>query len=1272
MTDHLEFQILDWNSYHRVNTDDVDIYTVQMFGRTEDGKDVCLKVTNFTPFFYVLLPDNWTMVHARRLIRAVQEKVRYSVEHNAKCDYDFDVVSCLTKYTIVQKKPFYGFRNGKICNFLMMVFSNMTAYQQYSWTFSREIKVDGCSKPMMFPRYESNIEPHIRLMHMKDLESCGWMKIEKKNLKRIKNYSNCHHSYQVNWKNLKYVESKSRMAPFVVAGYDLEVESSDDSFPQAERIGDRIVQAGIVLYRLNEIKPFDQHILVLGECNEIEGATVECYKSEAGLLLGWARKLSELRPDIIMGWNNKGFDDKYIYDRICLLDELEAKKQGTTVDNLDNSLLHRFLMAMGKLNNRYLQDYEGVRKPLTEYCIKPLSSSALGDNFLHYFHIPGMITIDMMKVVQRDHKLDSYKLDSVAANFIKESAIAFNEGAEKRGTIAMEIKTSSISALEPGAYIQIMVNDGYSVSPLKDGVKHRVEDIEARTEGESKYHLIKIKYPIADLEILREAKADPHLKVFWTFAKDDMHHTLINKYFKEGDVEGITKVAAYCLKDCVLPCRLADSLKIVVNNIGMAVVCNVPLSYLFLRGQGVKGFSLVSKKCRQKGFLIPTRQIKKNDLTDDTDETYEGATVIRPKPDVYTSPIGVLDYSSLYPSSICEINGSHECYIDDDRYENLPGYIYHDIEGVKKDGKGKVIRNLDGTPKRFHHRFAQELMKEEVIEEEMKDTFAKVRADNESLIEEIAGEIELSLLERLDQKIGKTKEINLPSLMEKAKAGEKVALKKAEVKLLQDMVREKIPIEIEIEKKKKYNVVDGKYVRYGVIPEILTELLNKRKITNALLGKEKDPFKKAVLNSLQLAYKITANSLYGLMGAATSPVGLLPIAESTTAIGRKRLHFAKQVVEEVFPGSEIIYGDTDSIFINFHLKDANGNDRTDRSALIETIDLCKKAAAEINARVPKPQGIVYEKTYLPFILVAKKKYVGLLYENNPDKYFMKAMGIVLKRRDNAPIVKIVVGGIIETILKTKDVDLAIKHTKTVLGKLMRGEYSMDKFVMSKNLKNTYKNPESIVHKVLAERMAARDPGNKPQVGDRIPFVYVVRNFPKKKGVKILQGEYVEHTSYVIEKGLQIDYLHYLEKQIINPASQVLELLMMKCEVERFFQRYIDRELARRAGTRSMEEWLPKDQHNIGEDRVYQKRKKHEILDNLRFIGNTKRVERKSMEDWVETVPMSAADLKAAQKRAEKKREAALTKVKKTKPKYASRSLEGWLNGETSPSIEEYD
>ena len=121
----------------------------------------------------------------------------------------------------------------------------------------------------------------------------------------------------------------------------------------------------------------------------------------------------------------------------------------------------------------------------------------------------------------------------------------------------------------------------------------------------------------------------------------------------------------------LLVTKLLEKLQVLNNNIGMSNVCSVPLSYIFMRGQGVKIFSLVSKKCRDLGFLIPRLYVKnkpsqdekfkklkstgKNDSDTEDDEEnvgYEGATVFPPKKGVYYEPIPVLDYASLYPRSI--------------------------------------------------------------------------------------------------------------------------------------------------------------------------------------------------------------------------------------------------------------------------------------------------------------------------------------------------------------------------------------------------------------------------------------------------------------------------------------------------------------------------------------------------------------------------------------------------------------------------------------------
>ena len=67
-----------------------------------------------------------------------------------------------------------------------------------------------------------------------------------------------------------------------------------------------------------------------------------------------------------------------------------------------------------------------------------------------------------------------------------------------------------------------------------------------------------------------------------------------------------------------------------------------------------------------------------------------------------------------------------------------------------------------------------------------------------------------------------------------------------------------------------------------------------------MIEKTDDDFMKNVLDKRQIAYKVTANSLYGQLGAKTSTFYEPDIAASTTATGRLLLTYAKRVVEECY------------------------------------------------------------------------------------------------------------------------------------------------------------------------------------------------------------------------------------------------------------------------------------------------------------------------------------------------------------------------------------
>lgn len=126
--------------------------------------------------------------------------------------------------------------------------------------------------------------------------------------------------------------------------------------------------------------------------------------------------------------------------------------------------------------------------------------------------------------------------------------------------------------------------------------------------------------------------------------KEDVHHSIISD-LQNGSDEDRHRLATYCLKDALLPQALMDKLCVLVNYIEMARVTGVPMSFLITRGQQIKVFSMILRKCQNEKLLVPT--LKKSGPGNDG---YEGATVLDPIKNYYETPIATLDFASLYPS----------------------------------------------------------------------------------------------------------------------------------------------------------------------------------------------------------------------------------------------------------------------------------------------------------------------------------------------------------------------------------------------------------------------------------------------------------------------------------------------------------------------------------------------------------------------------------------------------------------------------------------------
>ena len=907
--------------------------------------------------------------------------------------------------------------------------------------------------------------------------------------------------------------------------------------------GDKIIQIGTVFYKYGTDEEYERVMIVMGPdedmkvediCDDIDGIVVIRCKTEKELLLEWVNLMNSRDPDFVTGYNVFGFDYKFICDRVdeCIECHKKCSKWG---HNIECKKCNYF--NLGKINNTHANSLNHKNKR----CMRidqELTSSGLGENHLTYIRMDGRILFDLQKEIQKSHNLESYKLDNVAAHFMRGKIKSINK----------DIIKTHVGFVKKGDYISFRIYSNIGEELYQEGKKYMVKDINVDS---------------FQMDESLNIDCSDYLKVEWCLNKDDIEPHDIFNYHKYGNSSDRAQVAKYCIQDCELCINILISLDIITNNLAMADVSFVPASYIFLRGQGVKVTSVVSKLCLAKNVRMPElvkppklrkyvalkksgetdeiiRKIIIKDLTkneknyrveDKTEDEiaeggeawrrpknyeldnwmdeirnpdeykmagFEGAVVLDPKPDIYLDdPVAVLDYASLYPSSIIEKNLSPETNVEYEKdidiigYENLNKIEYDNFMYIGK-GKGDTVEKI-------------------------------IDKDN--------------------------------------------------------------PIKTCYFLKPEYMKQMG-MDRMGIIPQVLEHLLDARTATKVKMKKETDDFKKKVLDGVQLAYKITANSVYGQLGASTSTIYKMNIAACTTSIGRQRIDDASNGVKDWakkkgYEEPDIVYGDTDSVFVKFSRIKQNrlleGKEALEHCIKcgIEAGDYISKGELILDDKIVKskpllnkPQDLEYEKTFWPFILISKKRYTGDKYEYNSDDCKRTSMGIVLKRRDNAPIVKYVFGNIIEKIMIERNFDETIIWLKHTLTRIRNGEFPLRYFVITKALRGNYKNPTAQPHKVLADRIAVRDPGNKPKVNDRIPFAYIKlrddvlydKNNPYKSGARkgkprarnILQGDRAEHVDFIRQNNLALDYEFYITNQIMNPVKQVLDLKLDPLETEKIF------------------------------------------------------------------------------------------------------------------------
>jgi len=978
------------------------------------------------------------------------------------------------------------------------------------------------------------------------------------------------------------------------------------NFPAIQ--GDEVTFIGSTFLRYGEKEPYLNHCLVVGSCDNVEGAVIESTVSEKDLILQWTDLIQKENPDIIIGYNIFGFDYEFMFQRAQ-----------------ENGCASKFLQL-----SRQIGFTPTVYDKLKEIEVPTLENTkikiASGEYDLRFPKMMGRLQIDMYAYFRRDFNLSSYKLDDVAGQFISDSIKKVIISDDRTKT---QLYSKNLAGLNAGDFIHIKIN-GFSSDYYNNGQKFKVESIEYGVEVKEEY---KGKEQMNKYNIITISGAvDIDCKsIEWAMSKDDVTPQDIFRLSKGSSADKAI-VAKYCIQDCNLVHHLMNKIDVITGYVEMSRICSVPISYLVFRGQGIKLTSYVAKKCREKETLMP--DLDKSGSGDG----YEGAIVLPPKCAMYIdNPVACVDYSSLYPSSMISQNYSHDSKVwskeydlqgnlikemgeKDPRtgkfiYDNLPGYEYINIEfdtfkylrpvgrPKSKEVKTKVGKKicrwaqLPDNKKSIMPSILEELL------DARANTRKKAKSEPDPFMQNILDKRQLGYKVTANSLYGQCG-ARTSTFFEQDVAASTTATGRMMIiyakRIIEEVYGDRVyetvahgPVKCRAEY--VYGDSVANYtpvtVRVNGIPEILQidnlaeKYGNNKWITCKEPGKQEKEFcelnnidiwtekgwtnvcriirhtlashKKMIQIHTNQGSEIVVTDDHSLLtpeGLEISPndccigspllackINDSPTVETIASMAQieyegyvydlttENHHFAAGV-------GNLIVHNTDSVFFTFNLEHPETGEKIrGKPALEMTIEIAQDAANLCTSYLKPPMGLAYEKTLMPFLLLSKKRYVGMLYEEDPNKGKLKYMGLVLKRRDNCDLVKDVYGGVLDCLMNNSNIQPAIDFLNNSLNELIQGKISMDKLAITKSLRSDYKNPLQIAHRVLADRIGQRDPGNKPKPGDRIKYLFIVNNGSK------LQGDKIETPEFIIENKLKIDYTYYITNQLMKPLQQLFGL-----------------------------------------------------------------------------------------------------------------------------------
>jgi len=295
----------------------------------------------------------------------------------------------------------------------------------------------------------------------------------------------------------------------------------------------------------------------------------------------------------------------------------------------------------------------------------------------------------------------------------------------------------------------------------------------------------------------------------------------------------------------------------------------------------------------------------------------------------------------------------------------------------------------------------------------------------------------------------------------------------------------------------------------GILPEIIE-----------ILWKERDKAKKEKDDAKSYAIKIIMNSFYGVIANPSCRFYSLKMGNAITAFARETIKETAMLIEN--DGYEVLYGDTDSVFVDMKTTDFGASEKLGQEISAKINKHFQKKVAELGRK--SFLELEFEKMFKVLMLPkvrggesgAKKRYAGLLIKDGKEE--IKVTGMEIVRRDWTELAKEMQWELLDRVFHKKEV---AAYVQAMIKEMQAGKHD-DKLVYRKQIR---KDLDEYVKTTPPHVKAAR---MLPKLTSSIIEYYITDQGP-------VPVELMEKTK------AKIDYSHYMEKQIKPIADSILAL-----------------------------------------------------------------------------------------------------------------------------------